>query len=207
MNIQNNYSMNFNGINSHHKDESEYLAELFKNLDKGKDIGDYVHALNEFRNACPNVKYNPNNGHYSLGNIYITPGLYGGNSEFVDNLKLLNRLGHCRTSAPELMHFSVSGDKKFCTAIYKLNDTEGGDLVKVNKLSDIPESSKKRFLDEQLTLLRDTSFYNPDIIDSYDFWCMTPDTKNVVIDSWGKLSKCSSADEKAKIAEILKSKI
>ena len=128
-------------------------------------------------------------------------------NEFEKNLLYLNHLGHCKTSAPDLVKIANSKDNSFNVIVYKLNGTEGGILEPLVTLKDVPETSKKRFTDEQLALLADTGLYNTEITDSYNYWYLTPDTKNIFIDSWSSLKKCQSPEEKRMIFEKLKSRV
>ena len=60
---------------------------------------------------------------------------------------------------------------------------------------------------EQIKLLEDTGLYNKAVTDSYDYWYLTPDTHNIFVDSWTNLAKCTTAEEKTNIKEILKNKL
>ena len=172
-----------------------------------QNFDSYVRTLNELKNSSDrNVKYNKKNGTYSISNYHIVPGFIKKDSHYVDNLRFLNRTGFCRTSAPELVDFIETRDKNFGVIIYKINDTNGDALLPYLDVSnEIPAEKKKQFLDEQTTLLRSASLYNPAIFESQKNWGVTPDSKNIYIDSWATLTKCQTSDEKKTIIDKLKS--
>lgn len=207
MKIGNNL-VRLDSINNKMKDEDSFLIKSFCNSIKDHSgMNDAIHILNDYKNKSDKFVYNPNTGSYRFNNYYIIPGMKIKDTAFEKNLKLINRLGHCKTSAPDLIMLANSKDNQFNVIVYKLNGTEGGILEPLVSLKNVPQSSKKRFVDEQLALLSDTGLYNEAITDSYDYWYLTPDTKNIFIDSWSSLKKCINPDEKQIVSEKLKSRV
>ena len=172
-----------------------------------QNFASYVKTLNEFQSSIDrNVKYNQRNGTYTVANYHIVPGFMKEDSKYLDNLRFLNRAGFCRTSAPELVDVVKTRDNNFGVIIYKINDTNGGTLLPyLDVATEVSAEKKKQFLDEQATLLKSASLYNPAIFESQKNWGVTPDTRNIYIDSWSTLTKCQDPDEKKNIIEKLKS--
>ncbi len=166
----------------------------------------YIAVLNSFRNTCGDqVTYNGKNGSYLMANYYIVPGYIKQDSNFFDNLKFLNRAGYCRTSAPELVDILQTPDNNFGVVIYKINDTKGGILQPYREVAlEVPIEKKEKFLEEQITLLKSTSLYNPAITESQDAWGVTPDTKNIYVDSWSQLEKSQSSKQSQSLIEKIR---
>lgn len=197
--IVNNYSDSPNAAAA--IDDLVAKLKSFANMDEAIDI------LDSFKKSIKDVEYDPRYGTYRYLNYYIRPGLKSENTNYITNLQFINKLGHCKTSAPEIIHHGRSRDNQFDVIIYKVNDTKGGALRHLTSLSEIKPKQKEQFISEQINLLEDTGLYNSAVIDSFDDWYLTPDTNNIYIDSWNSLVKCFSAKQKEKVKEILKNKI
>ena len=174
---------------------------IYANMDEAIDI------LNSFKRNVGAVDFYPENGSYRYQNFYIIPGLKAKNTTFIQNLKFINKLGLCKTSAPEIVHYGVSQDNEFNVIIYRINDTKGGKLIPIESLKTINPDKKNKFIMEQIKLLEDTGLYNSAVIDSYDYWFLTPDTHNIFIDSWGNMNKCKTIEDRNYIKELLKNRI
>ena len=185
----------------------EKIDCLIKQLIKGKQSSfDYIKTLNDFKSVNgDSVIYNPRNGSYILDNYYVVPGYIKGDTKFFDNLKFLNRAGFCRTSAPVLLDMTKTQDDDFGVVVFKINDTNGGIVLPyLDVVSDVSLEKKNKFFEEQETLLRSASVYNPAVIENQEAWGVTPDTKNIYIDSWANLIKASSPAQKKSIIDRLK---
>ncbi len=188
--------------------DKKIIDDLSTRLKSGEQSAlSYIKSLNEFKEDNNGIViYNPQNGSYIYGNYYVVPGYIDKSSKFFDNLRFLNRAGFCKTSAPELVDCHQSGDKNFGVIIYKLNDTEGGILLPyLDVSSEIPIERKERFLDEQVVLLKSASLYNPAVMEDQRAWGVTPDTKNIYVDSWSRLEKCPSPEQKKTLIQRLRS--
>ena len=171
--------------------------EIFDNMDEA------IAILSKFQKTVKVVTFDYRSGVYRYFNYYIVLGFKAVDTTFISNLRLINKLGQCRTSAPVLVHYGLSQDNRFAAIIYKVNDTKGGKIVPLRFLTDISPVKRAQFLAEQIKLLEDTGLYNSAVVDSYDNWCVTPDTHNIHIASWGNLIKCETPEEKERIREQL----
>ena len=185
----------------------EPIQDLSSKLIVYANMDDAIDILNNFKKSAKFVDFDPTNGSYRYQNFYIIPGLRAKNTKFIQNLKFINKLGLCKTSAPEIVHYGLSQDNEFNVIIYKINNTKGGKLIPIENLKTIDSDKKSKFIEEQIVLLDETGLYNKAVTDSYDFWFLTPDTHNIFIDSWGNLLKCNTVEEKNNIKELLKNRI
>ena len=190
-------------IEKQQEQKSSVIQTLCSNLKGYKNMDEAITILNNTQKQNNDIKYRQRDGAYIYQNYYIIPGIKPLDRSFESNIRFINKLGLCKTSAPELIEVSNSKDNSFCVIIYKLNDTKGGELLPIKTLSNIPRKSKKRFISEQIELLDNTGLYNSAVTDSYDYWLITPDTKNIVIDSWSDLKRCTDLKQKKDIEEQL----
>lgn len=181
------------------------VSSLCRQVEQKKNMSDVIEILNKFKSQNKDVIYNEKNGSYVLENYYIVPGMYTDDCKsFVKNLKTLNRLGLCRTSAPEIIDIAQNANNDFAVFVYKINDTKGGILLPyLQKYKQVPIEKKEQFLQEQKALLLNTAKYNPAVLKSFDCWGVTPDTYNIFIDSWNELTKSMSKEEQSRIIQHL----
>ncbi|MCM1265789.1 MAG: hypothetical protein NC200_06280, partial [Candidatus Gastranaerophilales bacterium] len=156
----------------------------------------------------PDAEYIMKNGSYIMKNYHFVPGYFNNTSPFIDNLRLLNHYGFCKTSAPELIDVHHLPKDNFGVMTFKINDTNGGEAKPYLDVMDtVPLEKKKNFLNEQFVLMDNLGKYNPAILESYDSWLVTPDSKNIYIDTWSVLDDYKSVSEKNKIKSELKSRL
>lgn len=213
MNYTNHHKINLNLSErfSMEKNEKEYktIDSFFKNLkNEGKNIESTIVLMDKFAESNPETKYITRNGSYILNNYHIVPGYFDKDSQFLNNIKLLNHYGFCKTSAPELVDIHYLPKEKFGVMAFKINDTKSAEMYPYLQAADsVLDEKKTKFIQEQFVLMNNLGKYNPAVLESYDSWLVTPDTKNIYIDTWSTLKDCKSPQEREFIKSEIKDRV
>jgi len=181
------------------------ISEIIEKINSSKDGDAAIDCLIEFKNSLPDLKFIDRNGAYVYKNYYILPSYTNKNDEFLsklrDNLKLVNQI--CKTSSPEIIDIASTQDEKFTVIIYKINSSENAELVPYLQTSGATIEKKELFKSEQAKLIEEKNLYNPEILIAVDHFYLTPDTQNIVFDSWTGLIPYENESEKSEFLNKL----
>lgn len=174
------------------------IIKVIKEFNTCKNADEAIKFLVELQKQNPSIKYKDRNGAYVWGNYYILPSYTSKECEFMtklsENLKTVNPI--CKTSSPELIDIAETQDKKFTAIFYKINETLNADLIPYMLTNGATQEKIKLFKSEQIELLEKTGLFNQEFFNSLNHFYLTPDTKNILFESWNNLKKYENETDK-----------
>lgn len=183
------------------------IKKVIQDFNKRADADDAIKFLVELQKQNTSIKYKDRNGAYIWGNYYIVPSYTPKDSEFmknlIKNLEIVNPI--CKTSSPELIDITETQDRKFTAIFYKINETLSADLIPYMQTKGATKEKIELFKSEQLELLEKFGIYNQNFFTTLDHFYLTPDTKNIVFESWNNLKLCENETEKVNFLKNLDS--